>query len=143
MGIALAAKLLLDTHALVWWWTDDQRLPAAARAAIADPSAVILVSAASAWEIATKHRLGKWPDVARILETFEDLVRRSRFSGLPITLAHGTRAGSLGGTHRDPFDRMLIAQAEEQPATMVSGDPVFRSYNIPVIWDTAPAAAST
>ncbi len=143
MGIAPATKLLLDTHALVWWWTDDQRLPAVARAAIADPSAVILVSAASAWEIATKHRLGKWPHVANIVETFEDLVRRSRFSGLPIELAHGTRASSLGGAHRDPFDRMLIAQAEEQPATMVSGDPVFRSYNIPVIWDAASAAAST
>jgi PIN domain nuclease of toxin-antitoxin system len=135
-------RLLLDTHALVWWWTDDHRLPAVARAAIANEGAVVLVSAASAWEVSTKNRLGKWPDVSRIVESFEDLVRRSRFRGLAISLAHAVRAGSLGGTHRDPFDRMLIAQAQTELAVLVTGDPVFRSYNVPVIWEAALTAAS-
>ena len=142
MGIGVPPRLLVDTHALVWWWTDDQRLPAAARAAIADEESVVLVSAASAWELSTKHRLGKWADVARIVEGFGDLVRRSRFRDLPITLAHAVRAGSLGGTHRDPFDRMLIAQAQAEPAVIVTGNPVFRGYNIPVIWDAASTSAS-
>lgn len=130
-------KLLLDTHALVWWWNDDPRLPDAARQAIADPAATVLVSAASAWEIATKQRLGKWPEEGRVVMEFETLVRRSRFSPLGISLAHALAAGSLAGDHRDPFDRMLIAQSRLEEAAMVSVDPVFASYGVPVVWDAA------
>jgi PIN domain nuclease of toxin-antitoxin system len=72
-------KLLLDTHAVVWWWLDDPRLPAPARAAIAAPDNTVCVSAASAWEFATKNRLGKWPDAVQIVADFPDLLRRSRF----------------------------------------------------------------
>lgn len=104
-------RLLLDTHALVWWWTDDKRLPAVARSAIASSDNAVLVSAASAWEIATKHRLGKWPEVAALLEGFDTSLRRSRFTSLPITHKHARLAGTLDGEHRDPFDRMLLAQA--------------------------------
>ena len=135
-------KLLLDTHALVWWWTDDPRLPAAARAAIAAPATTVLVSAASVWEIATKHRLGKWAEVAPLLDGFETLVRRSRFTPLPVTLGQARAAGSLPGPHRDPFDRMLIAQAADQQTPLVSGDPVFASYGIAVIWQTPDAHAA-
>ena len=93
-------KLLLDSHALVWWWNDDPRLPDTARQAIADPATNVLVSAASAWEIATKQRLGKWPEVDRVVSEFETLVRRSRFATLGISLAHALAAGSLAGPHR-------------------------------------------
>ncbi len=127
-------RLLLDTHALVWWWTDDPRLPAAARTVIADPAAIIHVSAASAWEITTKHRLGKWPKVEQMIAEFNALLRRSRFHALPISLEHAHRAGSLPGPHRDPFDRMLIAQSGLEALPVVTNDPVFAAYGAEVIW---------
>jgi PIN domain nuclease of toxin-antitoxin system len=127
-------RLLLDTHALVWWWTDDPRLPRAAREAIAEPDNLVLVSAASAWEIATKHRLGKWTAVAPLVEGFAELLRRSRFAALPITGAQALLAGTLDWAHRDPFDRMLLAQARDQAASLVSGDAVFQGCDVAVIW---------
>lgn len=127
-------RLLLDTHALVWWWTDDKRLPAAPRAAIASPDNTVLVSAASAWEIATKHRLGKWPEVATLLDGFDTNLRRSRFASLPISHEHARLAGGLDGEHRDPFDRMLLAQARLEELAIVTGDPVFRAYGATVVW---------
>lgn len=127
-------KLLLDTHALVWWWTDDRRLPAAARSAIASADNGVLVSAASAWEIATKHRLGKWAEVSALLDGFDANLRRSRFASLPITHAHARLAGTLDGGHRDPFDRMLLAQARLEELAIVTGDPVFRRYGATVVW---------
>lgn len=127
-------KLLLDTHALVWWWTDDKRLPAAARAAIASPDNQVLVSAASAWEIATKHRLGKWPEVAALLDGFDANLRRSRFTSLPISHEHARLAGTLEGDHRDPFDRMLLAQARLEEMALVTGDAVFRGFGAAVVW---------
>jgi PIN domain nuclease of toxin-antitoxin system len=130
-------KLLLDTHALVWWWTDDPRLPAAARAAIAAPDNIVHVSSVSAWEIATKHRVGKWPEVEQLIAEFSSLLRRSRFYPLPIVMEHARRAGSLPGPHRDPFDRMLIAQAGLESLPVVTADPVFGTYRVPIIWDGA------
>jgi PIN domain nuclease of toxin-antitoxin system len=128
-------KLLLDTHALVWWWTDDRRLPQLARAVIAEPANTVLISAVSAWEIATKYRVGKWPEVKAIVDGFQAFVLRSRFGLLPMTPAHSLVAGCLDGPHRDPFDRMLIAQAREDHACIVSADPVFGKYGETVIWD--------
>jgi PIN domain nuclease of toxin-antitoxin system len=128
-------RLLLDTHALVWWWTDDRRLPSAARAAIAAAGNSVFVSAATGWEIATKYRLGKWPGVARLLDGFETHLRRSRFAALPITVEHARRAGLLDTPHRDPFDRMLTAQALHEEMAIVSGDAFFRSTDVTVIWD--------
>jgi PIN domain nuclease of toxin-antitoxin system len=131
----MGMRVLLDTHAVIWWWTDDARLPKAARAVIGEATNSVLVSAASAWELATKYRIGKWPEVASIVESFETLVLRSRFGLLPITAAHALAAGMLDGPHRDPFDRMLIAQTHDQQAMLVSSDRVFRSYAVSVIWD--------
>lgn len=127
-------RLLLDTHALAWWWIEDERLSPAARAAIADPDNTVLVSAASVWELARKHRLGKWPDVAAIVDDLDALLRRSRFGTLAITVAHARLAGTLEGPHRDPFDRMLIAQCRLEALPIVSGDPVFARYQVRVIW---------
>lgn len=128
-------RLLLDTHALVWWWTNDPRLPARARAAIAAPGSTVFVSAVSAWEITTKHRVGKWPEVERLIAEFTSLLRRSRFQALPITMEHAHRAGALPGPHRDPFDRMLIAQGALEALPIVTADAVFAAYGAEVIWD--------
>jgi PIN domain nuclease of toxin-antitoxin system len=127
-------KLLLDTRALAWWWIDDPRLPDAARAAIAEPVNMVLVSAASAWEIATKSRLGTWPDVARIVADFSTLLRRSRFASLSVSVEHARLAGALDLAHRDPFDRILIAQARAEKAALVSADAVFAGQGLEVIW---------
>lgn len=127
-------NLLLDTHTVVWWWVDDKRIPAAARAAIASPGNMIFVSAVSAWEIATKNRLGKWPGVERIVEEFDALLRRSRFVPLPVSVSHARLAGTLDFAHRDPFDRMLIAQSRQEQAALVSADAVFRDQGLDVIW---------
>ena len=132
--VAPPAGLLLDTHALIWWWTDDPRLTPPARAAIADPARVAHVSAASAWELATKHRLGKWPEAAAVLDQFDDLLRRSRFAALPITPAEARTAGALYWAHRDPFDRMLLAQATALGLALVSGDAAFAGRGIARIW---------
>ena len=127
-------KLLLDTHAVVWWWADDARLPAASRAVIASPESTVLVSAASAWEIATKSRLGKWPEARRIIDEFAALLRRSRFLPLAISIEHARLAGNLDVPLRDPFDRMLIAQSMLEEATVISGDASFRGLAANVIW---------
>jgi PIN domain nuclease of toxin-antitoxin system len=127
-------KLLLDTHAVVWWWLDDPRLPSNARAAIAAIGNTVCVSAVSAWEVATKNRSGKWPDVERIVDEFPSLLRRSRFVPLSISVEHARLAGTLSGSHRDPFDRMLIAQAKEESAALVSCDVVLREFGVDVIW---------
>ena len=131
----MGVKLLLDTHTVVWWWLDDPRLPARARAMIADASNTVHVSAVSAWEVATKCRLGKWPDVERIAGEFASLLRRSRFAPMPISVEHARVAGALAGAHRDPFDRMLIAQSKEENAVLVSRDAVFREFEVEVIWE--------
>lgn len=130
----MGMKLLLDTHALVWWWTDDRRLPVRARALIADPANAVHVSAVSAWEITTKNRIGKWPEVDRVIADYAALVRRSRFASLAVSSEHAHLAGSLSGAHRDPFDRMLVAQSRLEDMAIVSADPVFASFGASVVW---------
>ena len=103
-------QLLLDTHALLWWLGGDSSLSREARSAIADAANGIYVSAASTWEIATKHRIGRLPGVALIAGDLESAILAQDFIGLPISIRHGQVAGALPGPHRDPFDRMLIAQ---------------------------------
>jgi PIN domain nuclease of toxin-antitoxin system len=104
---------------------------------MADPRNAVVVSAATAWEIATKHRLGKWPEVAGVIGAFETNVLRSRFGTLAITVEHARLAGLLEGPHRDPFDRMLIAQTRAEGVPIVSGDKVFQDYGATVVWDSA------
>src|SRR3972149_2885128 len=111
-------RVLLDTHVLLWWLFDDLGLSASARALIADPGNAVLVSSASAWEIAIKHRLGKLPEAKEAVENLPRLLREARIESLPITVEHALAAGALPGPHPDPFDRMLIAQSpiENLPA---------------------------
>ena len=127
-------RLLLDTHALLWWWTNDPRLSDTARRAIADEENQVLVSAASAWEIATKHRLGKLPHAAQALDRFNELVVADGFEHMPISYLHSLKAGAYSNEHRDPFDRMLAAQADMEKAVLVTLDPAFAGFQCRVMW---------
>lgn len=127
-------RLLLDTHALLWWWTADRRLSDAAEAAIGDAAHDVVVSAASAWEIATKQRLGKLEGVPQATERFSELVAADGFAHLPITHVHSLRAGGFGAAHRDPFDRVLAAQSELERLTLVSRDPAFADFGLTPLW---------
>src|SRR5262245_8453508 len=112
--------LLLDTHALLWWLSDDPALGKRARAAVANTRNTVLVSAASAWEIASKVRLGKLAGAADLASDFAGYIEREGFKPLLISLDHAARAGLLAGAHKDPFDRMLIAQAQAENLALVS-----------------------
>ena len=127
-------KLLLDTHALLWWLAGDaNNLSKVARDAIGDTDNSVHVSAASAWEIATKQRLGKL-DAGVLSGQMASVIAQQTFIALDISMDHAERAGSLPGAHRDPFDRLLIAQAQAENLTLVSNESVFDSYGISRIW---------
>jgi PIN domain nuclease of toxin-antitoxin system len=121
--------LLLDAHALLWWLTDDPNLAGAARRSIADPANDVLVSAATIWEVEIKRHLGKLAAPPRLAEAVE----LAGFATLPITASDVERAAALPPHHRDPFDRMLIAQAARLDATIVSRDEAFARYDAPVL----------
>jgi len=127
-------KVLLDTHALLWWLFDDPRLSQRARKVIASPDSAVFMSSASAWEIATKYRLGKLPEAKEVVENLPDLLRMNKMEELPISMAHAIVAGSLSIAHRDPFDRMLIAQAQLESMPVVTTDAQFKGHNIQIIW---------
>lgn len=127
-------RLLLDTHALLWWLVGDAALTVDARNAIADETNAIFVSAASTWEIATKHRIGKLPGIAAVVADIERAVADQGFVGLPIDLRHGHAAGALPGPHRDPFDRMLVAQAMIENLVLVSNEHAFDAYGVARLW---------
>jgi len=129
-----AARFLIDTHVLLWWLFDDLRLSDRARGIIQAPDHKILVSSASGWEIATKYRLGKLQMAEEAVRDLPALLRRSNMEVLPITLEHALDAGALPGPHRDPFDRMLIAQARREAIPLVTCDRVFQQYEVPLLW---------
>ena len=121
--------VLLDTHAFLWWLANDPALGPSARDIIAEPRNRILVSAATAWEIAIKRQLGKLVAPADI----EAAVEEKGFTKLPISFFHGQQAGALPPHHRDPFDRMLIAQAQAEGLELMTADPVFGGYAVRLI----------
>ena len=124
-------KLLIDSHALLWRLTDHPRLSGPADAAISDPENEAYVSAAVGYELAYKQRLGRLPQLP------EGLTRRLRRDGvdiMPITLDHALAAAALRGPHRDPWDRIMMAQALAEGCQVVTIDPVFLDYGVPVIW---------
>lgn len=127
-------KLLLDTHALLWWCADDARLSPAARGAIQQPANDVFVSAASAWEISTKARLGKLSGVQRLLSGFEELMAADHFVLLPMTHQHALLAGGFTLEHRDPFDRMLASQALIEGATLLTNDPALQAFGADTLW---------
>ena len=127
-------RLLLDTHALLWWLFDDPKLPATPRQLLADPENAILVSSASAWEICTKHRLGKLPAASQLVLDVEGWVKKAGFAELPVTIQHAQRAGSWPQAHRDPFDRMLAAQSALEDVPIISRDKALESFGVRLIW---------
>lgn len=127
--------MLLDTHAFLWWVFADSRLSHRARTAIADDEQNdIFVSAASAWEITTKFRIGKLPDAGSVAHDVAAVMESEGFEALPVSVMHAQRAGDLGGRHRDPFDRMLIAQAMIENMTLVSNERAFDAYAVKRLW---------
>lgn len=124
------AALLLDTHAVLWSIGDVDRLSSAARDAIADGATTAYVSAASIWEIAIKRQTGK----LRAPDGLVTSILQASFEGLPISIAHAECAGALPLHHRDPFDRMIVAQAQSEGLTVVSRDERIAAYGVPVLW---------
>ena len=127
-------KLLLDTHAFLWWIGDDARLSPAAREAIADPGNDVTFSVASAWELAIKAALGRFDSDGELGAFLGEHLRRNAFRLLPVSLEHAVSVATLPQSHRDPFDRMLVAQAAVEGMTLVSRDPQLRKYEIPLLW---------
>lgn len=127
-------RLLLDTHALIWWLAGDEALGCKARAAIADEANTVAVSAASAMEVATKFRIGKLAGAELLAREFADLVTAQGFVDLPITLGHARLAGAMTIAHKDPFDRLLIAQAQIEDMTLVSNEALFDGFAVQRIW---------
>lgn len=127
-------KYLLDTHVLLWWAFDAPDLSPAARALIADRENEILVSSASAWEIATKHRLGRLPEASVLMQDVAGWVRRAGLTELPISLQHAQKAGTFTQPHRDPFDRMLAAQSLIESAPVLGRDEALREFGVTLVW---------
>ncbi len=131
MGISY----LIDTHILLWWLFDDPKLHTDCRDIIRNPDHRIIVSSASAWEIATKYRMGKLPEAKQLVEQYSQILHQAKFIELAITTAHALRAGSLPIAHRDPFDRMIMAQAELESLLVITYDKAFQTGLIRVIPD--------
>ena len=127
-------RTLLDTHAFLWWIADSGRLSDTARRAIENDANTIFVSAASAWEIATKHRIGKLAHAEAVAFDVTGSIAGQGFEELAITVGDAERAGQLPGPHSDPFDRMLIAQALARNMTIVSVDRMFDGYGVHRLW---------
>ena len=127
-------KLLLDTHTLLWWWKDDPRLSRRAAKAIADEANIVLISAASAWEIATKHRIGKLPGAESAIRDFNELIVVDGFGHLAVSYQHAIKAGGFDIVHRDPFDRMLAAQSIIEGAALVTDDAAMKLFCVKCFW---------
>ncbi len=127
-------RILLDTHAFIWWFVLSERLSQAARQALGDYGNDVLVSAATAWEIATKHRLGRLPEAATLALDIPGAVASQNFEEMPVSVAEAARAGALPGPLRDPFDRMLIAQALAHNLVLISNEVLFDRYGVRRVW---------
>lgn len=126
-------RYLLDTHVWLWMQADPERLCDETRATVQDARNSILLSAASAWEIAIKYRLGKLPLPEAPASYVPDRMRRSGTSALPVEHAHALRTAQLPDHHRDPFDRLLIAQAQQLDLTIVTADEQLSAYDVSLI----------
>lgn len=127
-------RALVDTHVLLWWLKDDERLSAMARDVLADGDSHLLWSMASSWEIAVKARTGKLRLGRPIERLFGEIVGRQGLEILPITHEHCGRVARLPLHHRDPFDRMLVAQANQEKVPIVSADRKLDQYRVETIW---------
>ncbi len=129
----MGMSYLIDTHVLLWWLFNDTQLKDNSRTIIQDSQNKILVSSATAWEIATKYRIGKLPEAAPIVADYHQILEPAKFVELPIAATHALHAGNLPIEHRDPFDRMLMAQAELENLPIITYDSAFKTGRIQVI----------
>ena len=127
-------QVVLDTHALLWWFLDSQRLTRLAYQEITKGTNGVHVSAASIWEISTKYYVGKLPEAKELLLDIQGYMASQNFVELPVTISDAIRAGSLPGPHRDPFDRMLIAQAISNDLVLISNETLFDRYGVRRLW---------
>lgn len=127
-------RALLDSHTLLWWILNEPLLTDEAREVISENHDSILISAASAWELAIKFRLGRLPRAADLISDFSNAVESEGFQLLPVSAEHGIRSGLLPALHKDPFDRMLIAQAQAESIPIISNDKVFEHYGVRRLW---------
>jgi len=125
---------LLDTCALLWWWSDPDSLSKRAMALIKNPENQFYVSAASAWEVATKHRIGKYPKGGTVIRDWEKRLLEDGFKELPISFSHALKAGTLPGEHRDPYDRMIVAQSLITGKPVITCDGEIGSLGAEVLW---------
>lgn len=128
-------RLLLDTHTLLWWWKGDRRLPAKALAVIDDAASEVHVSVATIWEIAIKRSLGKLALDDRVIADLRSGAALDRLVELPIAREHAVEAGTMQVAHKDPFDRLLIAQAQLEGLSLVSNERMFDRFGVARIWD--------
>ena len=127
-------RVLLDTNAVLWWFAGDPKLTITVRDLLSRDDTIVLVSAASAWEICTKVRIGKLPTAHDLCEDFLGFVARHQFEPLAITIEHGRLAGQMPGAHKDTFDRMLAAQALIEDVPIVTNDAAFAGFGVKVVW---------
>lgn len=130
----MGMRTLLDTHVLLWALMEPGRLSPRARRVVENVDNEVLVSSASAWEIATKHRLGRLPEAETVIHGYPEHLARLQATELPISSRHALLAGSLPAIHRDPFDRMLAAQALIEGIPVVTSDSVFTHFRVRVLW---------
>ena len=127
-------RILLDTHAFLWWILDDPRWSPAAEAAVTGPASQVFVSAATAWEITTKHRLGKLPGAEIIAANVATRIAEEGFHELAVSVIHAQHAGALPGGHKDPFDRLLAAQAILENMLLISNDAAVDVFGVHRLW---------
>jgi PIN domain nuclease of toxin-antitoxin system len=132
--VGTALKLLLDTSTLLWITSEPTKVSAPARFGLDDPLNTLWVSAASAWEIATKHRSGRLPQGAPLVADWYGALERFAFDHLPITAEHALRGGGYEAEHRDPFDRIIAAQADVERMVLVASDQVFDLFPVQRLW---------
>ena len=126
-------RILCDTHIYFWWVTADRKLPVIARDALENRANEVYVSSVVAWELATKYRLGKWPSARIALDEMSDVIADRELLTLPITLRHAEVAGLFPALHRDPFDRILAAQAEVEDMILATVDVTFEQFKVKVL----------
>ena len=127
-------NLLLDTCTLLWWWGEPESLSPRIRGLLIDPANSVWVSAASAWEISTKYRIGKYPNGGKVISEWDERLAEDGFRVLNITSRHALRAGALPGEHRDPFDRMLAAQGMIESLPVASPEPAISRLGAECAW---------
>lgn len=131
----MSVRVLLDTHALLWTLIDPDKIPTSTLSLIRDAGTQLLVSAASAWEIGTKYRLGKLDEAEAAVHGYPDHLSRLRAEELPITSHHALMAGTLTWEHRDPFDRMIAAQCMIESIPLVTADGALTAFpGVRTIW---------